>query len=128
MDTFTFKNPDKTIQILNIQELFPSGASSLDVREFGVKIAERFPAACEEIAARVNAMYRTHSTDGLDFIDPSESVERIGHRLGQYLWQHIVHGEETADIWQEVTYDYMCRAANNGNKVNIYVIDDNDKK
>lgn len=102
--TFSFTNPDGTAQVLDLISLFPIGGNSSRIRGYGISLARRYSDVCAQIYSIVNELYHQRFDDDvfLDLSSPDDVVERIGIMLGQQIHKHLLHSEETGDIWAEV--------------------------
>lgn len=121
MTSFSFPNPDTSVQVLDLNSMFSIGSNSAEIRGYGISLAQRYPEVCNQICFAANALYHDHVDGEADLLSPANAIERIGIMLGQQIHKHLLHGEESGNIWEEVC-DRLAARATGTCKPSIHIL------
>lgn len=122
---FSYAQPDNTLCLIDVASLFPAGCNSARIREYGISVAEQYPDVCRRIAAAANDLYHECVDPDAELYGMDDCIERIGIKLGQEIHRHLMHDEESADIWRDVA-DRIAYRASGGQQTHIYIIERGD--
>ena len=122
MTFFSFSNPDGTIRVVDLQQVFPAGSDSSRIREYGIELAKEYEPVCIRIADEFAELARSVGSCAEELLPAGAVAERIGIMLGQQIHYHLLHGELNADIWQEVVHLLYSRIGRVGPKIHFFFL------
>ena len=99
-NTFTFSNPDGTIQVLDAETV--RSCNLVLTRQYGLDLAARYSDVCTSFCCEANRLFRERTGKDEDVVPAEESGFYIGLRLGQLIQRHIRRSDDSANIWAEV--------------------------
>lgn len=110
IETFSFRCPDGSFRIVDLNSVFTTRPSSNDFRKLGESIVSLHPEACAQLAEELNAAHRASTGSQELWLDPAVAVDRIGNTLGTRIFDHVRRDEPTADVWAEAREILLAKA------------------